>query len=57
LTALNGKGRRVIVRAVSAVAVHDSRVTTAETELIRTVCASLDVPLPLLLAGERGESE
>ena len=57
LAALNSKGRRVVVRAVTAVAVHDRRVTTAETELIRTVCASLDVPLPLLLAGRRDESE
>jgi hypothetical protein len=57
LTALNGKGRRVVVRAVTTVAVHDNRVTTAETELIRTVCASLDVPLPLLIAGCRDESE
>ncbi len=57
LTALNGKGRREIVRAVTAVAVHDNRVTTAETELIRTVCASLDVPLPPLLTGRQDESE
>jgi Zn-dependent protease with chaperone function len=57
LTALNGKGRRVIVRAVTAVAVHDNRVTTAETELIRTVCASLDVPLPPLLTGRQDGSE
>ena len=57
LTALNGKGRRVVVRAVTAVAVHDNRVTTAETELIRTVCASLDIPLPLLIAGRWDESE
>jgi Zn-dependent protease with chaperone function len=57
LTALNGKGRRVVVRAVTAVAVHDNRVTTAETELIRTVCASLDIPLPLLIAGRGDKSE
>jgi Zn-dependent protease with chaperone function len=57
LTALNGKGRLVVVRAVTAVAVHDNRVTTAETELIRTVCASLDVPLPPLSAARRDGSE
>jgi len=57
LTALNGKGRREIVRAVTAVAVHDNRVTTAETALIRTVCASLDVPLPPLLTGRQDGSE
>ena len=57
LTALNGKARRLVLKAVTAVAVHDNRVTTAETELIRTVCASLDVPLPPLIAGRRDESE
>jgi len=57
LTALNGKGRRLVLKAVTAVAVHDNRVTSAETELIRTVCASLDIPLPPLLTGERDGSE
>ena len=57
LTALNGKARSLVLKAVTAVAVHDNRVTTAETELIRTVCASLDVPLPPLIAGRRDESE
>ena len=53
LTALNGKARHLVVKAVTAVAVHDNRVTSAETELIRTVCASLDVPLPPLIARRR----
>ena len=57
LTALNGKARRLVLKAVTAVAVHDNRVTMAETELLRTVCASLDVPLPPLIAGRRDESE
>ena len=57
LTALNGKGRRLVVKAVTAVAVHDNRVTSAETGLIRTVCASLDVPLPPLAAVPRTGSE
>jgi hypothetical protein len=57
LTALNGKGRRLVVKAVTAVAVHDNRVTSAETGLIRTVCASLDVPLPPLAVVPRSESE
>jgi hypothetical protein len=57
LTALNGKGRRLVVKAVTAVAVHDNRVTSAETGLIRTVCASLDVPLPPLAVVSRSESE
>jgi Zn-dependent protease with chaperone function len=46
LLGLNGKGRQALVRAITTVAAHDNRVSTAETELIRTICASLDVPLP-----------
>ena len=57
LDTLNGKGRQLILKAVTAVAVHDNRVTTAETALIRTICASLDVPLPPLLASRRNNSE
>ena len=57
LTALNGKARSLVLKAVTAVAVHDNRLTTAETELLRTVCASLDVPLPPLIAGRRDKSE
>jgi Zn-dependent protease with chaperone function len=53
LLSLNGKGRQALVRAVTTVAAHDARVTTAETELIRTICASLDVPLPPLLAPQQ----
>jgi Zn-dependent protease with chaperone function len=57
LTALNSKGRYLVLKAVTAIAVHDNRVTSAETELLRTVCASLDVPLPPLITGRRSESE
>lgn len=57
LTTLNGKGRQLILKAVTAVAVHDNRVTTAETGLIRTICASLDIPLPPLLVSPRNIGE
>ncbi len=57
LTTLTGKGRQLILKAVTAVVVHDGRVTAAETGLIRTVCASLDVPLPPLVASLRDKSE
>jgi Zn-dependent protease with chaperone function len=57
LTALNSKARYLVLKAVTAVVVHDNRVTSAETELIRTVCASLDVPLPPIIARRRNESE
>jgi len=51
LAALNGKGRRVMLQAVTAVAAFDREITVAEAELIRTICAALDVPLPPLLSG------
>ena len=35
-----------MLRAVTTVAAYDRDITVAEAELIRTVCASLDVPLP-----------
>jgi hypothetical protein len=57
LAAVNGKGRQLIVKAVTAVVVHDGRVTASEISLIRTVCASLDVPLPPLVAGAIDKSE
>ena len=49
LLALNSKGRRRLLRAVSAVAAHDDRLSVAEAELIRAVCATLDCPLPPIL--------
>ena len=57
LARLNGKGRQVLLKAVTAVAVHDNRVTTEETALIRTICASVDVPLPPLAVGRRDDGE
>jgi len=53
LAALNSKGRRAMLEAITTVAIHDGDVTIAEAELIRTICASLDVPLPPLLTGHR----
>jgi len=49
LLALNGKGRRQLLRAVTAVAAHDEHLSVAEAELIRVVCATLDCPLPPIL--------
>ena len=49
LMTLNGKGRESMLKAVTTVAVHDNNIKVAEAELIRTVCASLDVPLPPIL--------
>ena len=49
LRILNGRGRRMLIRAVSAVAMHDRTLAIAEAELIRAVCATLDLPLPPML--------
>ena len=39
-----------LINALSAVVEHDRRLTVVESELMRAVCASLDCPLPPLLA-------
>ena len=49
LVALNSEGRQMLITAVSAVVLHDRKITIAEIELMRAVCASLDCPLPPLL--------
>ena len=58
LLRLNGKNRRRLIDAIGAVASDDGRLTIAEAELIRVVCASLDCPLPpLLLPAADGKPE
>jgi Zn-dependent protease with chaperone function len=49
LLALNGKGKALLLDAVTAVVRSDARLTVTEAELIRAICASLDCPLPPLL--------
>ncbi|MEO0998008.1 MAG: M48 family metallopeptidase [Pseudomonadota bacterium] len=49
LLRLTAKSRLRLVAAVAAVAADDGRLTIAEAELIRIVCATLDCPLPPLL--------
>ena len=48
LDALDPLAKRVLVEAVTAAISHDGRVTVAESELLRTVCAMLHCPLPPL---------
>jgi len=50
LLALNGDGKKMLLEAITAVVMSDKILTVAETELIRAVCASLDCPLPPILA-------
>jgi len=49
LLALNGEGQQMLLEAVTAVVMHDKTLSTAEAELIRAICASLDCPLPPIL--------
>ncbi len=50
LQGLNTKGKESLLRAIMATATHDTRLAVAEAELIRAVCATLDFPLPPILA-------
>jgi Zn-dependent protease with chaperone function len=49
LLGLNSKGQETLLRAVSATAAHDGKLSVAEAELTRAVCATLDYPLPPIL--------
>ena len=49
LLALNSKGKESLLRAISATATHDGRLSVTEAELIRAVCATLDYPMPPIL--------
>ncbi|MDH5454757.1 MAG: M48 family metallopeptidase [Gammaproteobacteria bacterium] len=49
LLGLNSKGKESLLRAVSATAAHDGKLSVTEAELIRAVCATLDYPLPPIL--------
>ena len=49
LLGLNAKGQESLLRAITATATHDKKLTVAETELIRAVCATLNYPLPPIL--------
>ena len=49
LLGLNRKGKESLLRAISATAGHDGKLSVTEAELIRAVCATLDYPLPPIL--------
>lgn len=50
LATLNSKGKQRLIEAVSLCISRDGRLSIAESELLRAVCASLDCPLPPVLA-------
>jgi Zn-dependent protease with chaperone function len=49
LQGLNNKGKESLLRAVSATAFYDDKLSVAEAELMRAVCATLQIPLPPVL--------
>ena len=49
LEKMNSAGKKSLLQALAKSASHDGKVTTAEAELLRAICASLDCPLPPIL--------
>ena len=49
LLGLDPRGQEALLRALSATASHDGHLAVAEAELIRTICATLQYPLPPIL--------
>lgn len=49
LLGLNAKGQESLMNAISATAAYDNRLSVAEAELMRAICATLDYPLPPIL--------
>ena len=46
---MNSAGSKSLVQALAKTVSHDGKVTAAEAELLRAICASLDCPLPPIL--------
>jgi Zn-dependent protease with chaperone function len=51
LKRLTPAGKQLVVRALTRAIAADGKVTVAESELLRVVCAELGCPLPPLLSG------
>ena len=51
LANINTAGRESLLDAVTETIAHDGRLSLEEAEMLRAICASLDCPLPPLLAG------
>lgn len=52
LRQINSAGQQSLLKAISETITHDGRLTVTEAELLRTICASLDCPLPPILASQ-----
>ena len=46
LVALNAEGREMLLDSVTTVVLHDDKLSVSEAEMVRTICASLEIPLP-----------
>ncbi len=55
LQGLRSGGRKTLLKGISAVVTHDQKLSVAEAELIRAVCATLDCPLPPILVFKPAE--
>jgi hypothetical protein len=44
-------GKRSVVEGLVATISHDGELTISEVDLLRTLCAVLQLPLPAMLAG------
>jgi hypothetical protein len=49
LSQINPAGRQTLLKAVTETITHDGSLSLAEAELLRTICASLNCPLPPLM--------
>ncbi len=49
LLGLNGKGQESLLGAISTTAAYDGKLDLAEAELLRAICATLNLPLPPIL--------
>jgi hypothetical protein len=49
LKRMNSAGTKSLLQALAKTVSHDGKMTTAEAELFRAICASLDCPLPPIL--------
>ena len=50
LRQMNSAGRQSLIRAVSKTVAYDGSLTLSEAELLRAICATLDCPMPPILA-------
>jgi uncharacterized tellurite resistance protein B-like protein len=53
LDVLKAADKETLVRAMSAVVMHDGRMAASELELLRVICDLIHVPLPLLTESRR----